>query len=137
MNTAAPTLDAAVDQFIDAGAALVLVTGGEQGARAYTRDLEVSQEAFRVETVDATGCGDAFCAGVISYLEHTGIAAIADLSPAELGDLLVAAQATGAAAATAAGCTAGVHPETRDHILDTQQDKISDTTQTIPRRRTT
>lgn len=137
VNTGRENLDDAVDEFLDAGVSLVLVTGGGHGARARTQELDVSQEAFRVETVDATGCGDAFCAGVILHLEQAAVTNVAGLGADQLGLLLLDAQAAGAAAATAAGCTAGVRRTTRDAILAAQQARVVNTTETIARRRTT
>lgn len=106
INTGANTLEEAVDVFIEGGVELVLVTSGERGAQAYTEVRQVTQPGFRVEVVDATGCGDAFCAGIIGHL--AGIGGRAALGADELAELLLQAQAVGASAATAVGCVEGV-----------------------------
>lgn len=51
---------------------LIVVTHGENGATAYTRDGQsVHQPSYRVEPVDTTGAGDGFVAGVLAgILEH-------------------------------------------------------------------
>jgi sugar/nucleoside kinase (ribokinase family) len=133
INTAASTLEEAVDAFLSAGVKVVLVTGGEHGASGFTGRWQVSQEGFHVDTVDATGCGDAFCAGVILYLEEANPPELEDLEPQHLTELLISAQATGAAAATAAGCVAGVSSGARDQILAGQSEAILRTTQTTNR----
>lgn len=47
---------------------LLLVTEGEEGCRYYTKELSGRVEGLQVESVDATGAGDAFVAGVLSQL---------------------------------------------------------------------
>jgi sugar/nucleoside kinase (ribokinase family) len=118
INTGAATLDEAVDVFIAAGVELVLVTGGERGARAYTSTHQVTQPGFRVDVVDATGCGDAFCAGAIGYLAQTGRPTASGVDG--LAELLLRAQAAGASAATAVGCVEGVTAATVASILAEQ-----------------
>ncbi len=112
LATGEPDLDGAVDTLLDAGAGLVLVTAGGTGARAVTARYRVSQPGYRVEVVDATGCGDAFCAGVIAWLSAAAPpptrAIIDGLDADDLTLLLAHAQAVGASAATAVGCVEGV-----------------------------
>jgi sugar/nucleoside kinase (ribokinase family) len=130
INTGAATLQAAIEEFVGAGVRLVLVTDGEQGARAFTRGWEVTQRAFRVETIDATGCGDAFCAGVLRYLDDNDPLALDELGPGELTELLLYAQAVGASAATATGCVEGVSGETAQRIFAEQGEALRQTTRT-------
>ncbi len=110
--TGTATVEQAVDEFLRHGVRLVLVTEGAKGARAITPALEVVQPGYRVEAVDATGCGDAFCAGVIYHLaqQHpvVSVESVQSPSPDELARLLSMAQAVGAAAATEPGCVEGV-----------------------------
>lgn len=51
---------------------LVLITMGKEGARAYYKDFRVECAPFLQEnTIETTGAGDTFCAGVLNYvLEH-------------------------------------------------------------------
>ena len=48
-------------QYVD----ILVITLGERGSKAITRDREYYQPAFRVKVVDTTGAGDAFSAGFI------------------------------------------------------------------------
>ncbi len=132
INTGALTLESAVEEFLRAGVRLVLVTGGHQGARAFTQRWTVTQPGFLVDTVDATGCGDAFCAGVILYFEKVGLASFGELEPGQLTELLILAQAVGASAATAAGCVEGVAAETVEAILADQGNAVRTATQINP-----
>jgi ribokinase len=45
---------------------LVVVTLGERGALALVGDRTLEQSAFRVQSIDSTGAGDAFVAGFLS-----------------------------------------------------------------------
>ncbi|MDH3425855.1 MAG: PfkB family carbohydrate kinase [Acidimicrobiia bacterium] len=133
INTGARTMEAAVEEFLDAGVKLVLVTDGEQGARAFTGSWEVAQSGFRVDSIDATGCGDAFCAGVLLFLDEHGLPPFGDLGPDELTELLISGQAVGASASTAVGCIEGVSAETTTAILAEQGNAVRQATQTNER----
>jgi arabinose-5-phosphate isomerase len=71
----------------------VTVTGGARGAWAYDGKKAWRQPAFKVPTVDSTGCGDAFHAGLI----------VGRSAGWGLGRALALACAAGAVAATAPG----------------------------------
>ena len=43
----------------------LVITLGEMGSKAITKDKEYYQPAFKVKVVDTTGAGDAFSAGFI------------------------------------------------------------------------
>ncbi len=128
INTGATTLDEAVKVFLDAGVRLVLVTSGEQGAHAFAEGRRVSQAPFEVDTVDATGCGDAFCAGVVDYLREQPAPHLDGLGVDELTELLVRAQAVGASAATAVGCVGGVSASKVGSLLAEQGDSVRERT---------
>jgi sugar/nucleoside kinase (ribokinase family) len=55
----------AARRFRDAGARCVIVKRGPDGCLIVDDDGERSLPAHALEVVDTTGCGDAFCAGVI------------------------------------------------------------------------
>ncbi len=129
INTRAETLEEAVEVLLSAGVGLTLVTDGERGARAFTATQEITQSGFRVDAIDATGCGDAFCAGVIDYLEEYDLPRINQLRPDQLTEMLLHAQAVGASAATAVGCVAGVSAATVAAILAQQSESVRNTTQ--------
>jgi fructokinase len=50
------------------GCKLMLVTEGGEGCRYYTPNFRGTVEGLKVEVVDTTGAGDAFCAGILSQL---------------------------------------------------------------------
>jgi len=108
--TGAPDLEGALRKLLDWGVKLVLVTMGERGAVAANRQCVVEQPAFKVEVVDPTGAGDAFCAGVIWRLLELGLSAgeLPEAGGEELAELLLYGQAAGASACTAPGTTEGV-----------------------------
>jgi fructokinase len=49
---------------------MVLVTLGEKGSMAFTREGHVHVEAIKVQAVDTTGAGDAFVAGMLACLSR-------------------------------------------------------------------
>lgn len=53
----------ALDRLVAGGARMAVVTLGDRGALARIGDREIACPAFRVETRDSTGAGDAFLAG--------------------------------------------------------------------------
>lgn len=121
-NTGAVTVDEAVERLLASGVGLVLLTEGDRGAGAFSPEWEVRQPAFVVDTVDPTGCGDAFCAGAIRFLGGRGHPG--GLDPDELKELLVEAQAVGASAATGVGCVEGVVAATVTEIMGAQGAEI-------------
>lgn len=78
-------------RWLDAGAALVVVTSGDEGATAYHHSGAVSVAAQPVELVDSIGAGDAFNAGLLAWLHRQGQLdrdEIEALSAGDLGDAL-------------------------------------------------
>jgi fructokinase len=65
--TGSDQLSSAV-QLVNQGPELCLVTLGPQGCYAQTAQVGKLIPAYVVDTVDATGCGDAFIAGILSKL---------------------------------------------------------------------
>jgi len=84
--------------FLDYGIKIVGLKMGLDGSYVRTKDDELRAPAYKVETVDATGAGDAFVAGFL-----TGI-----INGWELEKTTKLANATGAACVTAIGTTAGL-----------------------------
>jgi fructokinase len=68
--------DASVDEvatrWLELGAALVLVTLGSKGAKAYSRAASVAVGPAEVMVVDTVGAGDAFTSATLSFLHRDG-----------------------------------------------------------------
>jgi len=80
------------------GIGAVALKMGEQGSYVRTRDLEISLPIYQVDSVDATGAGDAFAAGLLAGISR----GMSEKEAAELGN------AVGACCVTSMGATAGV-----------------------------
>ena len=66
------SVDGAVAGWLREGPALVLVTDGSAGARAFTRSFTTQVATPQVTVVDTVGAGDAFMAGALAYLDDAG-----------------------------------------------------------------
>jgi sugar/nucleoside kinase (ribokinase family) len=53
----------AAKEFIKLGIKTVVITLGDKGAIAITKNAIIESPAFKIQPVDATGAGDAFCGG--------------------------------------------------------------------------
>jgi sugar/nucleoside kinase (ribokinase family) len=85
-------------RLVAAGSGTVIVTRGTAGAVLRSGDELLEVPAPRVDTVDQSGAGDAFSAGLIAGL----------LAGWDLARIVRFASVVGASATTALGCTAGV-----------------------------
>jgi len=101
-------LEEAVNVLRDEGVKLVVVTMGERGLYALHSKVAITMPAFKVEVIDPTGAGDAFCAGIMYWLWKQGFPDLDKLAEEELLEMLLLASAVGASATTAEGTTAGV-----------------------------
>ena len=98
------------------GPSLVIVTGGGEGARAFTAAGSAGATAPRVEVVDTVGAGDTLMGSTLAWLVERGAAtpdALAALGPDALGELLHFATVAAAINCTRAGCK----PPTREEIV--------------------
>ncbi|MGB4869324.1 MAG: PfkB family carbohydrate kinase, partial [Candidatus Promineifilaceae bacterium] len=85
------------------GPTLCVLTRGKEGSYAQTAvGHNITAPAFPVSTVDATGCGDAFIAGVLFQLTQTDDWR-SQLEPARLAAILRFANAVGALTAQMQG----------------------------------
>lgn len=126
VNTGAKTIEEAIDEFLHYGVKIVFVTSGEKGARLITQKRDIWQPGFRVDAVDATGCGDAFCAGIIHSLMKRQTFKDAHLLPDQaLARLLLEGQVAGASNATHIGCIGGVSKEKTTELLETQGERLT------------
>lgn len=62
------------------GVSVLVETLGSKGARCYFKNEKFEIEGRKVECVDATGAGDAFWGGFLSYLRISGVESVSDLS---------------------------------------------------------
>ncbi|KAG2715114.1 hypothetical protein I3843_03G065300 [Carya illinoinensis] len=76
-----PYDDAIVRKLFHPNLKLLLVTEGSDGCRYYTKEFNGRVKGLKVDTVDTTGAGDAFVAGILSQLA-------VDLSLLQKEDLL-------------------------------------------------
>jgi sugar/nucleoside kinase (ribokinase family) len=118
---------AMIEYLIEKGIRLAIISDGGKGVTAGTGDIRVFMPAFAIRQEDATGTGDALCAGIINNIlgKSVGLDVISD--PDLLVDLLLAGQATGAACVTGVGATTNVRPEIIQKILE-GEDKVLDRT---------
>jgi sugar/nucleoside kinase (ribokinase family) len=125
VNTGKENPEEALREILRRGVKVIFLTRGERGAEILTRDFRISQPKFDVEAVDTTGCGDAFCAGVVyKLIEYNEFNDVRNLPQEKLTDLLTFAQAVGASAATVAGCVEGVSKDKVEQILKGQKERI-------------
>ena len=85
------TFEALAAGWLDAGAKIVILTRGADGARAVTPSVAVEVPAVKVTVADTIGAGDTFSAGFLARLESRGLLdkrALARLDEDSLGDAL-------------------------------------------------
>ena len=112
-------------------AKLINVTLGSQGSFAYYQDKKVWGKAFLSDrTIDTTGAGDTFCAGVLSFvLEH----GLNDLKETDLEEMLTFANAAASLVTTRKGALCSMpDKEDIDHLIrgsrkNQEEPKISKT----------
>jgi sugar/nucleoside kinase (ribokinase family) len=90
-------------RLLEAGSGTVIVTRGTAGAVLRSREELLDVPAPRVESVDQSGAGDAFSAGLIAGV----------LAGWDLARIVRFASVVGASATTALGCSAGVFSRAR------------------------
>lgn len=102
------SLDEVARRWLELGPALVLVTLGPAGSRAYGWSGTASEPGRAVEVADTVGAGDAFTAASLAWLHHTGRldrGQLAGLSGLDLADLLQDANQAAALACTRPGAS--------------------------------
>lgn len=112
------------------GVRLPVVTGGGSGAFLLARGKYLHQPSFKVKMVDPTGAGDAFCAGLIKFIVDRKLSKdrLVNLSMEEYAEMLLFAQAVGAACVEGVGTTTGVKLERVAQLLKSQSEKILSST---------
>jgi len=99
-----------------------MVTMGSRGLIASNGEAKLKVPAFNVDTLDTTGAGDAFCAGVISAIMESET--LLPTSQRELAEILLKGAAAGAACVTAAGATTAVTKEHTQKLIAEQATDI-------------
>ena len=101
---------------LERGPALVIVTGGGEGARAFTVAGDAAAAAPRVTVADTVGAGDTLMGSSLAWIVERGLTTpdqIAALGPDALAELLRFATVAAAINCTRAGCK----PPTRAEII--------------------
>ena len=116
----------AADAILGEGVSLCLVTLGSEGLVAAWGETRLRMPAFRVEEVDQTGAGDAFCAGVIDALLQMGIngSDLGGLAPSRMRRALLRGSAAGAACVTASGATTVVTARKVNALIHGQGERV-------------
>ena len=93
--------DIAVTTLLAFGPHILLLTMGSEGSWAFTKNEDVFIEAFKINTVDTIGCGDAFAAGFLTlYNKDTTDGKV---NQVKLREFLIYANAVGALTAAKKG----------------------------------
>jgi sugar/nucleoside kinase (ribokinase family) len=116
----------ACETLVRKGAGFVIVTLGPDGLVAGWGDNLLRMPVFAVESVDPTGAGDAFCAGVIdSLLDFPDLLGdIRGLTIKEAKIPLLRGTAAGAACVTTTGATSAVTRKNVDSVMKKQGDLV-------------
>ena len=102
------------------GPRLCLVTLGAQGTYFNNGRAEGHVPAFSIDAVDTTGCGDAFCAGLMTCLLESG-EAVDSLKSSDLFEIVRFANAVSAISGTRTGAMAAL--PRRDEVESFLQEK--------------
>jgi fructokinase len=100
--TGGEELESGAQSLLDRGPSLCVITLGEKGSYFQSRAGGKFVPPFQVKTVDATGCGDAFIAGLLIQLVRAG-KPLGEFSLEELESALRYANAVGAMTAQTLG----------------------------------
>ncbi len=117
---------AAINQIIEQGVKLCMITMGDQGLIAAVGDIRLKMPSLTVDAVDPTGAGDAFCAGIIDALLEAEIngKSLQTINTDMLKGLLLRGAAAGAACVTASGASTAVTAENVSRLIRDQADAV-------------
>ncbi|MEX9756136.1 aminoimidazole riboside kinase [Providencia vermicola] len=93
------SLDNAIEKLKRYPARLKVITQGAKGCIVLTHHQQIGMSAFRVESVDTTGAGDAFMAGLLAAIAQAGLSDNEEY----LMNIITQATACGALATTRKG----------------------------------
>jgi len=122
-------LSKAVEKVLERGTELLFITLGERGAMAINEKGVLIQPAFKVDVVDPTGAGDAFCSGVIlklleKYGDNVKTLNLSQIPIEEVSEIMLFAQALGAQACRGPGTTTAINKEEVYDLLNRQGSEI-------------
>ena len=106
---------------LDEGPRLCLITLGAEGAYFNNGRSEGHVPAFSIDAVDTTGCGDAFCAGLITGLLESD-EAVESLGRSDFSGIVRFANAVSAISATRTGAMAAL--PRRDEVENFLRQKL-------------
>ncbi|MDO5701067.1 MAG: carbohydrate kinase [Bowdeniella nasicola] len=115
------------EDLLAGGAALVIITRGATGVRAYTHAGEVERPAFEVRVADTVGAGDSLMGGVIDALTRLNLTgadnrdALAALTTGQVSDILTWASAVAALTVSRAGANPPSATEVRRLLENADQ----------------
>ncbi|RLE69076.1 MAG: hypothetical protein DRJ34_01650, partial [Thermoprotei archaeon] len=105
------------------GVEFPVITLGKNGLQALFQDKLIDMPAFKVNDIDPTGAGDAFCAGII-YKIISKKYRLNEIGVRDFKEILVFASAVGASATTEEGTTEGVKINFIQKIIKEQEQRI-------------
>ena len=117
----------AAEALIRKGVQLAVISMGENGLIAKTRNALFEMPTFKVPVVDPTGAGDALCSGMIKGLIRAigkKRRELSDLSADELTQILLEGEAAGASCVTMVGTTTAVTEANVKKLLKEQGPEI-------------
>lgn len=121
-------LASANKKIMQQGVKISFITSGDKGALVRTKSFELQQPAFKVDVIDPTGAGDAFCSGILySLMERMEVGEAVNLtalSPNDLKETVLFGQAVGAVCCTGVGTTEPVNREDVLRLIKDQGEKI-------------
>ena len=120
-------LESAVRTLMRHGVKMPIVSIGARGIVAGYEGEMYYMPTFRVESIDPTGAGDAFCSGIIRMLmelKGEGLRQGLALDEDELIKVLAYGQAAGAVCVTAVGTTTAVEEKKVNELLTRQGDSV-------------
>ncbi len=116
-------LENSIKKIADKGVKLPIITLGEKGVIAFFKNKIISQPPFKIQIIDPTGAGDAFCANIIYEFSREAVkniitSEIKNLYCNQLKEILMRSQAASAACINAIGTTNGVKRHKVDEIIN-------------------
>ncbi|PMQ01868.1 MAG: ribokinase [Dictyoglomus sp. NZ13-RE01] len=81
------SLEEMAQKYIGLGVDIVVVTLGERGSKAFTKDGSIEVPAYKVKVVDTVGAGDSFMGGLLYWFWKIGKLNIKEFNSISLKDI--------------------------------------------------